>query len=64
VNGETQQLDPGEKISVREVSFEEFLEEAQSEDFINVSVSLRVMRTLLKGQTEEIRKIFYGQFYG
>jgi len=52
-----QKLDPGEKIEVKKVSFEEFLELVSSEHFWNLPVANDILRMRLdKDKLEEFKK--------
>ena len=52
-----QQLDPGEKIEVKKVSFEEFLEIVCSENFWNIPVANDILRLRLdKEKLETLKK--------
>jgi ADP-ribose pyrophosphatase len=52
-----QHLDPGEKIEIKKVSFEEFLEIVSSENFWNLPVANDILRMRLdKNSLEEFKK--------
>lgn len=54
------QLEAGEKIEAYEVSFEEFLEETQKEEFRNKELSNMIFRIIhTKGELEKFRKMLF-----
>lgn len=54
-------LDPGEKITSREVSFDEFVEIVTSENFPGKESTLDLTRLKLQGRTEELRERLFGK---
>lgn len=56
-----QKLDAGEKIEVKPVSFEEFVEMASSDNFASKDISLSVLRMHYKNTLEEFRKKLFPQ---
>jgi ADP-ribose pyrophosphatase len=51
-----QNLDPGEKISLHPVTFEEFVDLVTAQDFWGGEIALDIMRMEKKGTLEEFRK--------
>lgn len=59
--GAAQQLDPGEKIVLQELTFEAFIELVMSPGFRDIELSLQVSRMLFKGEQEQLRTLLLGE---
>ena len=53
-------LEAGEKIGTKEVSFEEFVEIVQDDNFRDEEISLRILKAKDKGKLDEIKRLFFG----
>lgn len=53
-------LDPGEKIEVRELSFDAFCEHVLRDDFRTKTVSLKIATMLARGEKEVLRTLLCG----
>lgn len=54
-------LDAGEKISTKTISFEDFLDLAMQEDFRDGEVTLHVCRALAAGKKAELKQLILGE---
>lgn len=55
-----QKLDAGEKITVEEVNFDQFVEKVAEKDFWSVEISNEVYRMRAEGRMGELKEILFG----
>ncbi|KXK25891.1 MAG: ADP-ribose pyrophosphatase [candidate division WS6 bacterium OLB20] len=57
---DSQKLDSGEKISITELSYDDFIRRTYEEGFADIEISLKTMRAALNGREDELRKLILG----